>query len=263
MNNIKKNIDRVIPIKGLFKQSGYFLNKLLHDIVDKMTGISNRLNEFIDDTIANIDNLFNEIFRINDNIDDIYGQIGNIKTFTEVLESDFENTSNKSIYKDTIVFIVDNNGSKINKIWVNDKFYEWNTNIINIWDNSNDYNIVLDPNTYYKLENQIDKLTITLNQLSNTKVNKYYLEFFGNSPSVIFNNDIVFDKDIIPNFDYSLSEDGMCKFILEFNNNVCSVKYLKYVNDWYELTYNVTDYNSSVKLINHYGGSNIIFKINE
>jgi hypothetical protein len=44
----------------------------MHDIVDKMTGISNRLNKFIDDAITNIDNLFNEIFRINDNINDIY-----------------------------------------------------------------------------------------------------------------------------------------------------------------------------------------------
>lgn len=65
MNNIKKNIDRVVPIKGLFKQSGYFLNKLLHDIVGKMTNIQNNLNRFVNDTINNIDNLFNEIFRIN------------------------------------------------------------------------------------------------------------------------------------------------------------------------------------------------------
>lgn len=239
MNNIKKNIDRVVPIKGLFKQSGYFLNKLLHDIVDKITNV-------------------------NRNVDDIYEQISNIKTFTEVLESDFENVSDKSIYDDTIVFIIDNNdGSKIKKIWVNNKFYDWNTDIIEIYDNSNYYNIVLEPNTYYKLENQIDKLTITLNQLSNTSLNKYYLEFFGNSPTVVFNDVVVFDKDIMPNLDYSLSEDGMCKFILEFNNNVCNVKYLKYINEWYELTYNVTDYTSLVRLINNNGGSNTTFKINE
>ena len=68
MNNIKKNIDRVVPIKGLFKQSGYFLNKLLHDIVDKMANIYINLNRFIDDTITNIDNLYNEIFMIRDNL---------------------------------------------------------------------------------------------------------------------------------------------------------------------------------------------------
>jgi hypothetical protein len=90
------------------------------------------------------------------------------------------------------------------------------------------------------------------------------LEFFGNSPTVIFNDNIVFDKDIIPNFNHSLSEDGMCKFILEFNNTLCTVKYLKYVNEWYELTYNVTDYNSPVTLNNlHVGSYNTIFKINE
>ena len=239
MNNIKKNIDRVIPIKGLFKQSGYFLNKLMHDIVDN-------------------------IGQTNGQISEISEQISNIKTFTEVWESVFENTSDKSIYKDTIVFIVDDNDeSKINKIWVNDKFYDWSTDIIEIYDNSEDYNIVLEPNTYYKLDNQINKLTITLNQLYNTKLNKYYLEFFGNSPSVIFNDNIVFDKDVIPNFNCSLSEDGVCKFILEFNNNVCNVKYLKYVNGWYELTYNVTNYSNIINLFSSIPAPDILFKINE
>lgn len=240
MNNIKKNIDRVVPIKGLFKQSGYFLNKLLHDIVDN-------------------------IGQTNGQISEISEQISNIKTFTEVWESVFENTSDKSIYKDTIVFIVDdNNESKIKKIWVNDKFYDWNTDIIEIYDNGNNYDITLYPNTYYKLDNQIDKITITLDQLSGTTLNKYYLEFFGNSPTVIFNNSIVFDKDTIPNFNYSCSENGICKYLLEFNNNVCNVKYLKYVNEWYELTYYVSDYRyQTIKLINSNGGSDTTFKINE
>lgn len=192
-------------------------------------------------------------------------KILNNRGFITTTNSEFE-LAEKSEYNDSIVFIQDEtNPNNTGKIWSNGKFYGGggDVNIIEIYDNSNNYNITLDPNTYYKLDNQIDEITITLNQLSDTSLNKYYLEFFGNSPTVVFNDNIVFDKDIIPNFNYSLSENGMCKYLLEFNNTMCNIKYLKYVNEWYELTYNVTNYDSPVQLISSNVDSNITFKINE
>lgn len=194
-------------------------------------------------------------------------KILNNRGFITTTNSEFE-LAEKSEYNDSIVFIQDEtNPNNTGKIWSNGKFYGGggDVNIIEIYDNSEQYNIELNPNTYYKLDNQIDEITITFNQLSDTALNKYYLEFFGNSPTVVFNDDIVFDKDIIPNFNYIPRGKDKCKFLLEFNNNLCGVKYLGYNDEWYELTYNVTDYTNSVNLINSSvsGGYDTTFKIND
>ena len=37
MNELKKEIDKVIPKKGMFKQAGYFLNKLIKNICEHFT----------------------------------------------------------------------------------------------------------------------------------------------------------------------------------------------------------------------------------
>jgi hypothetical protein len=44
MDELKKEIDKVIPKKGMFKQAGYFLNKLLKDIIAPIDSNTSKIN---------------------------------------------------------------------------------------------------------------------------------------------------------------------------------------------------------------------------
>lgn len=130
-------------------------------------------------------------------------------------------------------------------------------------DNESTCEIVLDKNTYYKLSNVVEYITITLNELNDTILNKYYIEFYGNNPTVIFGNDVQFDKGIIPNFNYVPDNTGMDSvYILEFDNYKCKVSYFEQI-PWIKLTYNVTSTTEPTQLLYDSITNDVTFEIND
>lgn len=132
-------------------------------------------------------------------------------------------------------------------------------------DNESTCEIVLNKNTYYKLSNMVECITINLNELNDTISNKYYIEFYGNNPTVIFGNDVQFDKGIIPNFNYIPDNTEMDSvYILEFDNDKCKVSYFEQKSiPWIKLTYNVTSTTEPTQLLYNSVTNDVTFKIND
>ena len=55
MDELKKEIDKVIPKKGMFKQAGYFLNKLIKNICEFTNKNINELYKFISKNYVSLD----------------------------------------------------------------------------------------------------------------------------------------------------------------------------------------------------------------
>lgn len=59
MNELIKEIDKVIPKKGMFKQAGYFLNKLITNITNNFSKLFENLNSKINSLNTDINNVNN------------------------------------------------------------------------------------------------------------------------------------------------------------------------------------------------------------
>lgn len=80
MNELKKEIDKIIPKKGMFKQAGYFLNRLFNKFLFKIEDLSSSINEFKNKYIQEFTYLTNYVNDIYNNYNNLYNNYNNLYT---------------------------------------------------------------------------------------------------------------------------------------------------------------------------------------